>query len=98
MRDNTVLFPEMLDTAHGKRVECAKRKLSSPFPWCDGREEEFEEEPELPSHHDEHRGDPAQTHQAPAGKPCAGVFFRRGVLFPPWLPHPVPETRPPCGG
>jgi hypothetical protein len=69
MRDNTPLFPEMLDTAHGKLIEGTKRKLSSPLPWCGGREEEFEEEPELPSHHDEYRGDPAQTHQAPAGKP-----------------------------
>jgi hypothetical protein len=59
MRDNTPLFPEMLDTAYGKLCECTKSKLPSPFPWGSGGEKEFEEEPELPSHYDEHRSDPA---------------------------------------
>jgi hypothetical protein len=76
MRDNASRFPEMLDTAHGKRVECTKSKPASSFSWCSGREEEFEEEPELSSHHDEHWGDPAQAHQAPTGKPGPGVFLR----------------------
>jgi hypothetical protein len=53
MRDNTPRFPEMLDTAHGKRVECTKSKPTFSLSWRSGCEEELEEEPELPSHHDE---------------------------------------------
>src|SRR5438094_1989279 len=92
MRDNTTLFPEMLDTANGKRIDCTKRKLSSPFPRCSGRKKKLKEEPELPSHHDEHRGNPAQTHQAPAGKSCPGVFLRWGRLFLPVVLSYVSET------
>jgi hypothetical protein len=59
MRDDTALFPEMLDAAYGKLVECTQSKPSSPLSWCRGRQEELEEEPELPSYYDEYRGDPA---------------------------------------
>src|SRR5262245_24456375 len=92
MRDNTPLFPEMPDTGHRQCVEGPKRKPSAPFSWGGGREKEFEEEPELPSHHDEHRGDPAQPHQAPAGKPCPGVFLRWRRLFLHVIPSCVSGT------
>jgi hypothetical protein len=54
MRDDTALFPEMPDTAHGKLVEGTQSKPPSPLPWGGGRQEELEEEPELPSYYDEH--------------------------------------------
>ena len=69
-------LPEMRHTPNGELLERTNGELSSPLPWRERREEELEEEPELPAHSYANGRNPTQTQQASAGERALRVRLR----------------------
>ena len=69
-------LPDMRHASDGELLERAKGELPSSLPWRERRKEEFEEEPELPSHGYAKDSDPAQAYQASAGEYAPRVLLR----------------------